>query len=803
MPKKGQRGEINSFVKGIITEASPLNFPPDASRDEQNFELNRDGSRDRRLGMDFEDSHVQVTTGLATTDAVEAGLNTYNWYNVAGDASKEFLAVQVNRKLHFFNLGADNLSAGGALGSLTLSSFSDNKRYSFACIEGRLVVVQGGEYVAIVEYTAPSTFTATYVTLRVRDVWGVEVSGTQYETDPQYRGASDPRHIYNLQNQSWGIPRKNSTGALLDPLDMYFAEHKVYPSNTETVWPGLQYQPVAAGQDPFERMFPKLYQEVLGADTKASKGYFIIDLLRRGQSRVTSFVNNYARSTTYSAGSPAVLGPLIPTVGDDGSTITYAQEVITAAVPEGTSPRLSTSNITLPTDLTSGGASVVKEYAGRVFFAGFDGEVTGGDKRSPNLSNFVVFSQLVRNISDINKCYQEGDPTSRENSDVVDTDGGFIRIDGAKRIIALRDLGTQLVVIAENGVWSVTGGSDYGFSASNYKVSKMSSFGGLSESSVVQEGEQLYYWAKDGIYAIGKDKMGDLSVQNISQQTIQKLYEALPNASKETAIGAYDPFSKRIRWMFKTGTLFNSTSVTKELVLDTVLGAFTVLRVYQPVGGPELIGLFPSSSFLEGSEFERVLVGLNQVAVDSEDVGLTLPIRTTSPQSIRYVALTSIAGSVFISFALYQNGRFLDWESYNGVGEDAYAYLITGAFTGGDTGMIKQVPYVIMHFRRTEDGVTETLEPDNPSSCYVRSMWDWADSIVSRKWSQRFQAYRYRKALFVTSTLDSYDNGFETVVTKNKLRGRGRAFSLYIETEAGKDCRLLGWNLTINGNPTT
>jgi hypothetical protein len=53
MVKPVTKAEISSFIKGFITEASPLNFPADASRDEENFELNVNGSRDRRLGIDF------------------------------------------------------------------------------------------------------------------------------------------------------------------------------------------------------------------------------------------------------------------------------------------------------------------------------------------------------------------------------------------------------------------------------------------------------------------------------------------------------------------------------------------------------------------------------------------------------------------------------------------------------------------------------------------------------------------------------------------------------------------------------
>lgn len=40
MPKKSIKAEVKSFIKGFITEASALNFPADASAEEQNFELN-------------------------------------------------------------------------------------------------------------------------------------------------------------------------------------------------------------------------------------------------------------------------------------------------------------------------------------------------------------------------------------------------------------------------------------------------------------------------------------------------------------------------------------------------------------------------------------------------------------------------------------------------------------------------------------------------------------------------------------------------------------------------------------------
>ena len=108
----------------------------------------------------------------------------------------------------------------------------------------------------------------------------------------------------------------------------------------------------------------------------------------------------------------------------------------------------------------------------------------------------------------------------------------------------------------------------------------------------------------------------------------------------------------------------------------------------------------------------------------------------------------------------------------------------------------KYIPYLFMYFDRTEDGFTDVdgaLMPDNPSSCMVQAQWDWADSINSGKWGTSFQTYRYKRNYIPTGTSDTFDYGKNIIVTKSKLRGNGKALSLRIESETGKDCKLLGW----------
>lgn len=767
MPKKSQRADVNNFIAGLITEASPLNFPANASADEINFELNRDGSRQRRLGMDFEPSR-EFTYIAATPDALTGtAINSFTWNSVNGDPSVSLLVVQSGLTILFYNLNQDTVSAGGALASFTLP-FTPGQLFSFAAVEGYLIVVGGGETFSLVSCNTsavPMTFAIEQQRLQTRDVWGVQETGTPTcETDPTFRPLNlDDFHNYNLRNQSWGIPRKDKNGTERDPLTLFKTDLSTFPNSVEQVWVGVQQQPVSAGQDPFERIFTNLYNDALGASTKPAKGYFIIDLLRRGTSRVDAFNSNSAKY-------PVIAG-----------------------------------SVNVPQDYTAGGPSCVADFAGRIFYSGFQGKVTGGDIRSPNLDNFVMFSQLIKSRKEFQKCYQDGDPTSRDTNDIVDTDGGFVRVSGARNIIALVNIQTHLAVIAENGVWAITGGTtDSGFTATNYKTSKISTFGGIGPASVVVAGEVAYYWSADGIYVISKNQFGDIVVDSLTLSTIQTLYQDIPPDSQAAAVGQYDPFSKKVRWIYKLGTRFTSTSLTYELIFDLATKAFTRNQIFNTAAiDCEVVGLFKTNAFRPSAFNEDVFAGVDNVLANTDQVIMASSSSSSDIVSIKYLVYNVQTGQVFLSFGLYRESTFTDWFSVDGVGTDAKAHCLTGTVTAGDSGVDKQIPYLIMHFERTEDGVDTNFQPIHQSSCLFRAQWEFANSVVSNRWTPLRQAYRYVKPRFVTSLTDDYNTGFELITTKNKLRGKGKAFALYFETEPGKDCKIIGWNVTLNANTIT
>jgi hypothetical protein len=731
MAKQGQRAEVNTFIQGLITEASPLNFPPNASKEEENFELFKDGTRRRRKGMDLESNYLFRPSTVSLLSNPNHSCSYHEWESVSGDPNLNFVVISFGNTFYVYNPDFDDLSNNGYVGAVYPTAYESGpvNNWNCASVDGKLVAVGGQRRAYVISYDK-DTNALSFVsdTLKVRDFWGIETPDPNLETDVKYQPTDDYiEHRYNLANQSWGVPRKDKVGAIADPVEVFHTEYSKYPSNSEVVWTGLQYQPVVAGADPYERIFPNLYKEVFAQGVPASKGYFVIDLLRRGESREQAFIDNY---------------------------------VNTGLV-------LATHEITAPDDITTKGSTCVAEYAGRVFYAGFNGELQNGDSRSPNLSNYVVFSQVVKNTDDIFNCYQVGDPTSRDGSDIVDTDGGFLRISGASNLVSLKYIGNSLIVLAENGIWAISGGSDYGFTATNYKVTQISSFGCSSPNSVVIQGDAVLYWGDGGIYSIGLDKVGVLSVTNLTQTTIQQLYDKIPKSSRDFAFGIYDEATKKARWIFKEGTAFTTSSVTKELVLDFNLGNFTLNRIAQIMDN-EVI-----RPFLAGTNIKYVTIG-KQVPLNDNQRDFT--------------------------FSDYNNLEFTDWERVDGTGKDAKAFMLTGSQIAGDSAIHKQIPYAVIHFERTETSTDEDAIPNNQSSCLVQFYWDWAYSGLSNKVTSLQQAYKYRKALIV-APFEQYDNGFEVITSRLKIRGRGRSFAMYIETEPKKDCHILGWNLTLNGDP--
>lgn len=764
MARQTQKVEVNSFVQGLITEASPLTFPENASLDEDNFNLRRDGSRDRRLGMDYEENSQIVSTGITNLPSGELAVSSFSWENAGGIPEQTLLVIQTGSVVKVFNPDISPLSLGEVY-SQSLPIIEDEQVFSYAVVDGDLVVATGNKDLQILSWDGASV-SRTESFLQIRDMFGVEdrlqgrdlFSGSGLSVRPN---ALSETHRYNLRNQSWALPREEGgpSGNIRDTIQSFSGEGGVFPSNSDSVNYALYPNPADVDNRTGSQFFRRdLFNNPPGS-FPSPRGYFIIDALERGKSRIEETGKLYSDQ-------PALVYPITD----------------------------------LPLDKTPGGPTSVTEYAGRVWYAGFSGDIQDGDERSPSLSSYVMYSQLVTDPSKITHCFQEGDPTSKESPDLVDTDGGFIRVDGAYNIQSLINVGEAVMVVAENGVWMISGGSDYGFSATNNMRRKVADHGAQSSGSIVVVDNSFMFWSDDAIYHLTQDQFGSYQANNITQQTIQTFYDNIPPVDKFYAQGAYDSYDRKVRWVYQNRV--GSTGEAKELILDMTLGAFYPHTIGTTDGGvfPRVACPVQVPAFRLTDVTSEVVYEGEQVVYEGEDVSQKVSVRGAGTRELYYVTLTSL-NPVSYTFSLYRDASFKDWVSEDGVGVDAPAFLVTGYLSGGDFMRYKQVPYIQFYFTRTEDGFEEdgsgNLFPTNPSSCFVQAQWEWANSANSNRWGRTFQAYRYKRQYMPTGVNDPFDNGFEVVTTKNKLRGKGKVLSLLISTEPEKDCRLLGWSMLV------
>jgi hypothetical protein len=774
MTQQKAQAEINRFVAGFISDASPLTFPENASLVDINMELNADGSRQRSLGMDYEDLFQTISTTISGS-LTNIATGAYRWENVGGDPQKVIICVQFGNQVKFFDGDSTPLSAG-LISTRNFSSSSHSQGFSFTSVDGNLIIATGTNAITIVEYSNGSLSFSTDI-IKVRDFFGVEDKSGSIDltvsSGLQFRPTSlTDNHLYNLRNQGFGIPRMPEANETVnDPITNFRNRHNLekgsykFPSNSDSVTPYL-YANAGRDEDRLSRRYVSKdgIKNPLG-NTRAPQGYFIIDLLNRGDSRISEAKNNEQRY-----------------------------------------PELTYNISSLKKDSTPGGATVVGEFAGRVWYGGFSGEVIDGDSKSPRLSSYIAFSQLVTNPSMITQCYQSGDPTSDSEPDIIDTDGGYIRLNNAYGICGLINLGKSLMVVAANGVWRVYGGNDSGFSATNYVVEKITDKGARGPNSVVEVENTLLFWADDGIYWVKQNEFGDWTAESLTQNRIQKFYNEIAIEYKQNCVGVYDSYRRKVRWLYRNR--INPTAPQKELVFDVNLNAFYERHISQIDNGilPIVVTSFKTNVFKATQSVSAVTVEGINVTVSSGIVTVTENVRSSESDlyEVVYVVVSQIHPTISYTFASYTDTDFLDWKSVDGVGVDAPATLITGTATGGDTMRFKQVPYLYVHSRRTEDGfvtdVNGDFVPTNQSSCLVRSIWDWTNSANSNKWSTPFQAYRYKRVYFPTGINDPFDTGYETIVTKNKLRGRGRAISLMFSSSPGKEMHIYGWSLVVAAN---
>lgn len=494
MPKRGDV-QINSFTKGLITEVSPLSFPEGASLDELNMKLKKDGTRERRLGMDYEAGYGTKATGLSAEVLEGARMTAYRWSVANGQAHTEIGVIQVGASLYFIDLLTSAPSANYLNGGnpITGTGLDNAMIVNFATINNFLLVIGSGFTNPLLFSYDKETDTVTYDTaeIMVRDLWGVDDALGENDRPTTL----SPEHHYNLKNQGWDDSVITTCGAGINAIQCTFNTFGIYPGNGDQWSIGRVEDLQSADVDKYN---PNIAARNLVNTGQVARGHYILPLFFRGQSRIDQ------------------------------------------------------TGLLLKADQELGRLTAVASYAGRAFYSGILSKVNDGDNRSPLLSGVVFFSQTFVRKADLIKCYQEADPTNPDFNEVVDTDGGYITIPECSLINALRPIKQSLFVFAENGVWEIRG-DDGGFRATSYQVNKISNIGVYSPKSIIEVNGVIYFWGNSGIYAITPNQFGTFDTNNITLQTIQRLYNSIPDSAKRNARGYHDNHTNTVRWLFYSG----------------------------------------------------------------------------------------------------------------------------------------------------------------------------------------------------------------------------------------------------------
>ena len=247
------------------------------------------------------------------------------------------------------------------------------------------------------------------------------------------------------------------------------------------------------------------------------------------------------------------------------------------------------------------------------------------------------------------------------------------------------------------------------------------------------------------------------------------------------------------------------TSYNRELVLDLTLGAFYVYdfgHEDEDASAPRIHDYIPIGKLVKEAVELTVLDDDGDTVVDGSGNTVTVDgfittNRTAETRREKFKFLCTQGTD--ITLAEYKDWDFTDWVSYDGTGFDFTSYLTTGRDLGGDMMRRKQAIYLVVYCERTEqiyNLVSGTVTPIRPSSCLITPRWDFAVTDAQGKIGSQFQAYRlFLPKATSPSSGDTFDYGPDVVITKNKLRGRGRALSLRFLAESGKDMILLGWGI--------
>lgn len=727
-----------SFTGGLNTEGGPLSFPPNTWQDGDNVVPDVDGSLDRRTAVNYESAFALSTQTHTLTQEQADAFTVGEWTGVAGEGNRNFVVVQRANLVYFYDNVGDSISATQKAFTLDLTTYTATGTQQPAGRAPISCVSAVGKLILVASNIEPVLVTYNPDT----DTISHQVVTVQIR---DLLGTSDGLAVDNRPATLSAAHKYNlyNQGWPQAHIDSYFTATTKYPSNAQ-VW--------TAGKDSTDTFSVALLDKQDFGTTPAAKGRFVLSLFNRDRSTASGVAG-------------------------------------------------------IATETESFRPTTCAFYAGRAWFAGV---------KSKDIGSWVVFSQVADTSDKFGKCYQEADPTSEHISDLVDTDGGVVPLQDAGQIIKLVAAYNSILVFADNGVWQIVGGLESGFSATAYEVRKVSVVGCVGPEAVVEASSAVFFWSHEGIWAIKPNQAGALFAESLSDNRIRSFVVGINANAKAYVQGKYFSSEHTIYWLFNGNKDADGVLVrfkkSRLLCLDLQLGAFYTHTIGAlSTLSPYTVGAVVSKHRTTFTQQYNVVDSVGNNVVDSSSNQLVANIASESAAISKLKFLTVVpqsGGTTFkATFATFEDGavaaaKFKDWYSADSIGASFAPFITTGYDLGADQGGDKalQALYITTFMRRTETGTDSSGNATNPSSCLMQARWDWADSAAAGKWGVSQEVYRHRRLFLPPVPSSTFDDGYPVVVSKTKIRGRGKALHLRFAAGLDKDMQLLGWSIPFLGN---
>ena len=789
---------FTTFPKGINTEASLLNFPEGYTIDEENFELQFDGSRRKRAGLQLEASGVASTLAqsILNNSSARDAVRAFKWESAGNDNTRNFVVIQVGYILYIYadtrfpSAEKQNYYIDLRLTKLTSASDTQVRSSQVDICFGRGLMFVCGKYLDpfyVSFSTDPDVFQVTPIDCIQRDFNGYD-DGISNLAQPVSVPAS---HVYNLYNRGW-----NST-----ILGTFVTGQSKYPS--KAMIPHLGFQRATAtgivdvdGTKQFSDA--KLVAELFG-DSSAPVGAIRKDCWT--QNAIDPQPGHQFSIVTWSPGATTAGTQTITIQTDGNHGLSVSNQIrieghlatfnatgtndfyglnkgyfcmngsyAVASVPASNQLTIS---VTFPPGFSSWDNMFFKK--GSVNYGLFNTSIGDSTSRPKTCAFFagrlwlsgvdfgthqhkVYFSQIGELDHQYGKFYQQANPCDERISDLVATDGGVIVLPDAGNIVEIRTYDKMLLVFATNGVWEIGPGGQGYFAANGYSVRRITDKGCVATGSVVLAEGMPIYWGQSDIWALVTDSQtGFLTAQNVSGLTINTLYNSIPSTAKSSVQGVYDDLNKQVVWLYTTADE-NRSIVTRYGFNNALLFNVRLQAFYKYTFTPT--DRYLGTIFATKNTYEPPY------------------------EKLKWVMLFNGTRTLQIC-DMTDRTTFQDWGN-----AEMPSFVLTGHDVVQDVSRRKTAKYVHVFMNRTETTIDNGGRIYGAGSLLMQARWDWSDSSTSGKWGTAQQVYRHPREYTPSGT--AYDDGNPLVITRNKVRGRGRSLYLKFTGETGKDAWLAG-----------